>query len=120
ASGDVFAPDVTTYLDHFLGGASIGDANLDGRFDSADLVLVFTAGGYEDNVLQNSNWDQGDWNCDGEFDSSDLVAAFQTGGYQNESRPLSAAMVDHWFRNQPRHPGFDPHTGRGLPGKRLE
>ncbi|MEZ6119467.1 MAG: trypsin-like serine protease [Pirellulaceae bacterium] len=120
ASGDVFTPDVTAYLDQFLGGAPIGDANLDGQFDSADLVLVFTAGGYEDNEFQNSNWDQGDWNCDGEFDSSDLVAAFQTGGYQNDSRPLSAAIVDHWFRSQPSSADFDPRGGRGLSGKRLE
>jgi hypothetical protein len=58
-----------------------GDANLDGVFDSRDLVLVFTFGQYEDSVLRNSGWATGDWNCDGEFNTSDLVAAFQAGGY---------------------------------------
>jgi hypothetical protein len=58
-----------------------GDANLDGVFDSRDLVLVFAAGEYEDDELRNSGWASGDWNCDGEFNSSDLVAAFQAGGY---------------------------------------
>ena len=62
-------------------GTSRGDANLDGRFDSSDLVEVFQAGQYEDNVQGNSTWATGDWNCDGDFDTSDLVAAFQDGGY---------------------------------------
>ncbi|MCA9196435.1 MAG: hypothetical protein KDA87_02815, partial [Planctomycetales bacterium] len=61
---------------------SFGDANLDGRFDSTDLVMVFTAGEYEDASLLNSAWSTGDWNGDGEFGTSDLVAAFQAGGYQ--------------------------------------
>ena len=64
-----------------------GDSNLDGRFDSADLVLVFQAGQYEDAVVGNSGWSQGDWNCDGEFTTSDLVAAFQTGSYAAQAAP---------------------------------
>jgi hypothetical protein len=63
-------------------GTSIGDANLDGRFDSSDLVEVLAAGQYEDGVAGNSSWETGDWNCDGEFNTSDLVAAFQAGGYE--------------------------------------
>ena len=55
----------------------MGDANLDGVFDSSDLVAVFIVGQYEDNVPQNSSWATGDWNCDQEFTTSDLVAAFQ-------------------------------------------
>jgi hypothetical protein len=58
-----------------------GDANLDGVFNSNDLVLVFQAGQYEDTIVGNSGWSSGDWNCDGEFGTSDLVAAFQAGGY---------------------------------------
>ncbi|MEZ6120401.1 MAG: dockerin type I domain-containing protein [Pirellulaceae bacterium] len=61
---------------------SVGDVNLDGKFDSADLVLIFQAGEYQDSRTGNSVWSTGDWNCDGEFDSSDLVVAFQTGRYQ--------------------------------------
>jgi hypothetical protein len=58
-----------------------GDANLDGLFNSADLVLVFQAGEYEDNRRGNSSWSEGDWNCDGEFTTADLVLAFQRGRY---------------------------------------
>lgn len=54
-----------------------GDANVDGRFTTADLVLLFTAAEYEDGIAGNSTWSEGDWNCDGEFDSADLVLAFQ-------------------------------------------
>ncbi|MCA9200817.1 MAG: hypothetical protein KDA87_24935, partial [Planctomycetales bacterium] len=61
----------------------VGDVNLDGKFDSSDLVAVFQAGQYEDATRMNSFWSTGDWNCDGEFTSSDLVIAFQDGGYQN-------------------------------------
>ena len=62
-------------------GTTAGDANADGRFDSADLVRVFQAGEYDDPAIGNSTWSTGDWNCDGEFTSSDLVVAFQRGKY---------------------------------------
>jgi hypothetical protein len=62
-------------------GTTIGDVNLDGRFDSADLVLMFAAGEYEDTIVGNSTWATGDLNGDGEFSSSDLLFAFQIGGY---------------------------------------
>jgi hypothetical protein len=58
-----------------------GDANLDGQFNSSDLVAVLQAGGYEDGVDGNGTWATGDWNCDGEFSSSDLVEALAAGGY---------------------------------------
>ncbi len=60
---------------------SIGDANLDHVFNSADFVFVFTTGEYEDAIAGNSTWSDGDFNCDGEFDTSDLVLALQRGGY---------------------------------------
>ncbi|MCA9215014.1 MAG: tandem-95 repeat protein [Planctomycetales bacterium] len=58
-----------------------GDANGDGKFDSEDLVLVFTAGEYEDGIAGNSTFEEGDWNGDGDFTSSDLVFAFMTQPY---------------------------------------
>ncbi|MCA9199331.1 MAG: hypothetical protein KDA87_17415, partial [Planctomycetales bacterium] len=58
-----------------------GDANLDGVFNSADLVLVFQAGRFENDFL-SAGWQQGDWNCDGKFGSSDLVLVFALGLYQ--------------------------------------
>lgn len=59
----------------------LGDSNLDGIFNSADLVQVFSAGEYEDNIPFNSTWEEGDWNSDLDFDSSDLVFVFSEGGY---------------------------------------
>ena len=64
-----------------------GDANLDGQFDSSDLVHVFQEGIYEDDVEFNAGWSQGDWNCDGDFTSRDLVEAFQHGGYVSAAIP---------------------------------
>ena len=61
--------------------STIGDANLDGRFDTSDLVQIFQQGEYQDNLSHNSTWSEGDWNCDGEFSSSDLVFALQKGGW---------------------------------------
>ena len=59
-----------------------GDSNLDGEFNSADLVNIFAAGEYEDAIEGNSTWSTGDWSGNGEFDSADLVLAFQDGGYE--------------------------------------
>ncbi len=59
----------------------IGDANLDGQFDSSDLVLIFQKGEYDDSIDGNSTWREGDWNCDGDFNSADLVFALQRGGW---------------------------------------
>ncbi|MCA9201242.1 MAG: EF-hand domain-containing protein, partial [Planctomycetales bacterium] len=73
----------------------IGDANLDGEFNSSDMVQVFGFGHYEDSVAANSRWKHGDWNTDGEFDSGDLIAAFQDGGYELGARPLPVPEPNH-------------------------
>jgi len=62
-------------------GREIADVNFDGRFDSADLVEIFSAGQYDHGASVEVKWMTGDWNCDGVFDSSDLVAALQVGHY---------------------------------------
>ena len=62
----------------------IGDANLDGVFDSRDLVSVFQRGAYETGKLRGWRW--GDFNIDGVFTSSDLAFAFQDGGYEQGPR----------------------------------
>lgn len=67
---------------------SYGDVNLDGIFNSSDLVLIFQSGQYEDEVAGNSRWSTGDWNCDGDFTTTDLVVAFQQGTY------VAAAIAD--------------------------
>ena len=56
-----------------------GDVNLDGTFDSADLITVLQSTHYEQEL--DATWATGDWNCDGRFDSGDLVLAFQNGGF---------------------------------------
>jgi hypothetical protein len=63
-----------------------GDANLDGEFESGDLVDVLAAGEYEDEIEDNSGWAEGDWNGDADFDSSDHVVASADGGYEQGPR----------------------------------
>ena len=75
------------YMVRVLLRTSAGDANVDGFFDSNDLIQVFQIGEYEDDIAGNSRWSEGDWNCDGDFDSNDLVTAFQAGTYSLNSRP---------------------------------
>lgn len=61
--------------------SAFGDANLDGRFDSRDLVQIFQFGLYEWDSPAPAIWESGDWNADGKFNSRDLIAAFQAGAY---------------------------------------
>ena len=78
---DLLNEDDHTFLIQIIFQTHFGDSNLDGFFDSSDLVSVFQAGEYEDNLAGNSNWADGDWNGDGEFTTRDLVFAFQTAAY---------------------------------------
>jgi hypothetical protein len=70
----------------------IGDSNRDGQFNSADLVMTFQAGEYEDTLAGNSKWTEGDWNGDGDFTTGDLVMAFQAGSYVAATGPLKSAV----------------------------
>ena len=70
----------------------IGDANLDGEFNSGDFVQVFQNGKYETGNL--ALWSDGDWNADEQFDSSDLVVAFQNGGYEFGPRNAVATVPE--------------------------
>ncbi len=58
-----------------------GDVDLDGEFNSSDLLMVFESGQFEDDALGNSTWSTGDWNKDGDFTTSDLTLSLQDGGY---------------------------------------
>ena len=77
---------------------TLGDANLDGIFNSNDFIYVFQIGEYEDAIPNNSGWADGDWNCDREFTSEDIVAAFQLGGYVAEARPqrVESRLTPGW------------------------
>jgi hypothetical protein len=69
----------------------IGDANLDGEFNSSDLVSVLATGTYEADVA--SVWSTGDFNGDGRTNSGDLVAALADGGYEAGPRPAAAVAA---------------------------
>ena len=80
------------FVIHYTLNSGLGDANLDGWFDSSDLVSVFTSGEYEDTIAGNSTWATGDWNGDTEFTSSDFVDALSKFTY-TAVRPAPASAV---------------------------
>lgn len=82
-SGIVNEGDLTAMVETVL-GTWVGDSNLDGEFNSGDLVAVFQAGRYETGNV--ATWSQGDWNADGVFNSGDFVTGFQGGGYEQGPR----------------------------------
>ncbi|MDG2383916.1 MAG: hypothetical protein P8N76_19745 [Pirellulaceae bacterium] len=82
------------YMIHEIKNTWLGDANLDGEFDSSDLVNVFQTGEYEDDIEFNSTWATGDWTADGEFSSADFVAAFSDGGYEMGVRTAVQAVPE--------------------------
>jgi hypothetical protein len=71
-----------------------GDSNLDGEFNTLDLVSIFQAGEYDDELERNSTWATGDWSGDAEFNSRDLVFAFQEGGYEIGPRSAIASVPE--------------------------
>ncbi|MCA9196498.1 MAG: hypothetical protein KDA87_03130 [Planctomycetales bacterium] len=89
--GKVDDADVSTWAVS-LKNTWIGDANVDGEFNSSDFVQVFTAGKFETN--QSAVWSEGDWNGDGFFNSSDFVVAFTDGGFELGPRSEVAAVPE--------------------------
>ena len=68
-----------------INGTNAGDSNLDGLFDSSDLVRVFQINAYDDPDFEDVTWESGDWNGDDRVDSSDLIAAFRIGHYRHDA-----------------------------------
>ncbi len=64
----------------------IGDTNVDGEFNTSDLVIVLERGKYETDTA--AVWSEGDWTGDGRFNTGDFVAALQDGGYELGSQPV--------------------------------
>ena len=60
----------------------------------SDIVDVFTAGEFEDDIPMNSRWHTGDWNGDHEFDTADFVKALTHGGYESGRREPLAAVPE--------------------------
>ena len=79
------ADDILIWVEQ-IQGTWIGDTDLDGYFDSHDLVNILAAGEFEDGITDNSTWATGDWNGNGDFTSRDLVFAFERGGYEQGPR----------------------------------
>lgn len=88
--GAVNGLDVNEWIKN-ISNSWIGDANVDGEFNSGDFVAVFTSGKFE--TGDTASWAEGDWNGDGKFDSGDFVAAFTDGGFEMGPRPAAAASV---------------------------
>ena len=84
---EVDEADVGYLIDRVLNSVE-GDANLDGLFDSSDLIEVLQYREYEDLEMGNSTWATGDWNGDRDFNSSDLIDALQHGRYEQTAGPL--------------------------------
>ncbi len=67
----------------------IGDANLDGVFNTTDLIDVFQGGKFEQD--QMASWTEGDFDGDMRFGTADLLVAFQDGGF--EKGPIAATSA---------------------------
>lgn len=72
-----------------------GDSNRDGIFNSSDLVLVFQAGEFEDDLVGNSTFEEGDWDGDGDFTTRDLVLAFQSDNFSPNALIDDFSFIDH-------------------------
>jgi hypothetical protein len=85
------AADVTVWIKDLL-NSWIGDADLDGEFNSSDLVTVLASGTYENDI--DATWTTGDFNADGRTNSGDLVAALADGGYELGPRAAVRAVPE--------------------------
>ncbi len=70
----------------------LGDANLDGEFNSGDLVTVLGAGKYESGDA--AVWTEGDFNGDGLANTGDLVTALGGGGYELGPKAAVSAVPE--------------------------
>ena len=83
-------------LDYLLNDVlqtTVGDVNLDGVFNSRDLVLLFQAAKFEDGKPNNANYKEGDWDLDGDFTNADLMLAWQAGAYVSERPAAQVAAL---------------------------
>lgn len=61
-------------------GTLYGDVDLDGLFNSSDLIAVLSKGKYGSD--RHAVWSDGDFTGDGWVDSSDFIIALAKGGYE--------------------------------------
>ena len=84
--------DDRAYWIHNSANTFFGDANLDGEFNSGDLIAALAAGTYEADV--DAGWASGDFDGSGRFDSGDLIFALADGGYEAGPRAAVAAVPE--------------------------
>jgi hypothetical protein len=104
---DVDSADLEEFVNLVL-RTHLGDANLDGIFDSTDVVDVLSVGEYEESTSDNSGWADGDWDGNQDFGSSDLIIALADGGYMglaSDARPVSAFFRPRWSGRKPAQDG---------------
>ena len=77
---------------HNLQRTYLGDTNLDGQFNSDDLVGSIARGKYATDTA--ALWSDGDWNGDGSFDAEDLMDAMADGGYEQGPRVAASAVPE--------------------------
>ena len=88
-NGTVDTDDLLVLVETII-GTGVGDVDLDGVFNSTDLIKIFQANEYEDAIDGNSTWSEGDWDCDGDFSTSDLILAFQRDSYTAAATPKTS------------------------------
>ncbi len=99
--GTVDAEDVQVWARDAM-NTYLGDADLNGEFNSTDLIQAFAAGTYEKGRVDaagnvfgvGATWSEGDWTGDGVFNSADVIAAFADGGYERGPMELVAAVPE--------------------------
>ncbi len=77
---------------HGLKNTFFGDANLDGEFDTADLVQVLSIGKYETGI--EADWSEGDWDGSHAFGTGDMVVALTEGAYEQGPAPRAHAVPE--------------------------
>ena len=80
------------YWVHDVKQTWIGDGDLDGEFNSDDLIRALAANTYEQDV--DATWLTGDFNASGRFDSLNLMDALDDGGYEKGPRRAMNAVPE--------------------------
>ncbi|MCA9212924.1 MAG: hypothetical protein KDB27_07665 [Planctomycetales bacterium] len=91
SDGSLDQDDVQFFLNNIL-QTTPGDVDLNGRFDSGDLVKMFTTARYENNIPGSATFADGDMDGNGLFDSSDLVKMFSEGRYDSGASPIDQSI----------------------------
>jgi len=84
---------------HMIAQVPIGDVNLDGEFNTADLVKLQGSGKFQTGIA--ATWNEGDWNGDLVFNELDLVIAINGGGWGGSGSLFLPELVAN-FSGEPQ------------------